>query len=261
MARGVTTTAAPPPTLDRIPIDTFIAEYYAPEPGQHVTLVGPNGCGKTTIGMQLLAATTAQHPKLRGVVLVMKPHKGPKSHGRKASGDRTVATLTRRLGGKVIRDWPPPPLPWRTEPPFWVLWPPHTAEPEVDDARHAVIFRKCLIDLYKKGDSVAFCDEAAGLSDQLDLEDVLVQTLSRGRSMDAAAILATQRPRFVPRAMFTEAKHFFLWRMADEGEYERLREISGGRLDRKQVVAILSKLGPHECLYLYPSRNVACILT
>lgn len=256
----MTTTADAPPQLARVKTDLFIDEYWAPEPGQQVTLVGPNGCGKTTIGMKLLASTTAQHPFLRGVALVMKPSKGAKSQGRKATGDRTVANLTRTLGGKVIRDWPPPPLPWRTEPPFWVLWPPHTAEPEIDNTNHAVIFRKCLIDLYKKGDSVAFADEASGLSDQLDLDPALIQTLTRGRSMNASLILATQRPRFVPRAMFTEAKHFFLWRMADEGEYERLREISGGRLTRKQVVAILSKLGEHECLYLYPARNVACIL-
>lgn len=251
----------PAPPLVRLDANLFVREYYAPEPGQQVTMVGPNGCGKTTLGMKLLAATTEQHSHLRGVALVMKPHKGPKSEGRRATGDRTVANLTRALGGKVIRDWPPPPLAWRSEPPFWALWPPHTAEPEVDDDRHAVIFRKCLIDLYKKGDSVAFADEAAGLSDQLKLDDVLIQTLTRGRSMSASLILATQRPRFVPRAMFTEAKHFFLWRMADEGEYERLREISGGRMSRKELVAVLSGLGKHECLYLYPGENKAAILT
>lgn len=252
---------ADPVALQSMPMKTFIGEYYAPEPGQQVTLVGPNGCGKTTTGMALLAQTTTQHPQLRGVALVMKPHKGPKSEGRKATGDRTVATLTRKYGGRIIRSWPPPPRLGRSEPPFWALWPPHTGEPEQDDVAHSEIFRKCIIDCYKKGDSVVFCDEAAGLSDQLELESPLIQTLSRGRSMNASAIMATQRPKYVPRAMFTEAKHFFLWRMADLGEYERLREIGGGRLSRQDTVKIIQSLKQYQCLYLYPDKNVAVILT
>lgn len=249
-----------PLVLQRIRMADFLADYWAPDPGQHVALVGPNGCGKTTIGMKLLASTTAQHPKLRGVALVMKPHKGPKSDGRKATGDRTVANLTRQLGGKIIRSWPPPPVPFRSEPPFWALWPTHTGEPEQDDEHHTEVFRKCIIDCYKKGDSTVFCDEAAGLADQLELDKPLIQSLTRGRSMNNGMILATQRPRYVPRAMFTEARHFFLWRMNDEGEYERLREIGGGRLDRQQIVGILRRFDQHETLYLYPERNVAAIL-
>lgn len=248
------------PDLDVLSMQDFIAHYYAPEEGQHVAMVGPNGCGKTTVGLQLLASTTSQHPTLRGVALVMKPHKGPKSDGRRATGDRTVAKWTRQLGGKVIRDWPPAPIPWRREPAFWALWPPHTAEPEVDDARHYEIFRRCLIDCYKRGDTVIFCDEAAGLSADLDLKPEMRQTLQRGRSLKASAILATQRPVEVPRSMFTEAKHFFLWRMADAGEYERIRELGGGRLTRPQITAVLSRLGMHHCLYLYPDQNVAAIL-
>lgn len=253
-------TTAPPVTLHRLGMDDFLASYYAPEPGHHVALVGPNGCGKTTIGMQLLASTTQQHPGLRGVALVMKPHKGAKSDGRRATGDRTVATLTRRFGGKIVRDWPPPPIPWRKEPPFWALWPPHTGEPDVDDAKHYEIFRRCLIDCYKKGDSVIFCDEAAGLSADLDLKAEMRQTLQRGRSLKASAVLATQRPVDVPRSMFTEAKHFFLWRMNDAREYEVLRDIGGGRLTRQDITATMKSLGQHQCLYLYPDKNVAVIL-
>jgi hypothetical protein len=253
-------TTVEPVDLHRMAMKDFIADYYAPEPGHHTAEVGPNGCGKTTVGMQLLAATTAQHPGTRGVAVVMKPHKGAKSDGRRATGDRTVAALTAQHGGKIIRDWPPPIIPWRKEPPFWALWPPHEGEPDIDDANHYRIFRKCLIDCYKKGDSVVFCDEAAGLSADLDLKAEMRQTLQRGRSLKASMILATQRPVDVPRSMFTEAKHFFLWRMNDAREYEVIRDIGGGRLSRADITYHLKNLKQHECLYLYPDKNVAVIL-
>lgn len=248
--------------LERIPLDEFIADYYAPAPGQHTCLVGPNGCGKTTIGMQLLAASTAQHEGTRGVALVMKPHKGPKSRGRRATGDPTVSRLMREHGGRTLRRWPPPPawLPWRSEPAYWALWPEHTGDPAQDEPAHQEVFRRCLQDTFWRGDSWVFADEAAGLSDDLDLDAELRQTLSRGRSMHAAAILATQRPRHVPRHMFTESKHFFLWKMHDLGEYERVREIGGGQLTRQEIVSTLQGLKKHECLYLYPDESIACVL-
>lgn len=249
-----------PRGIERIPLDEFLGEYYAPALGEHVCLVGPTGCGKTTIGMRLLAAATDQHPGTRGVALVMKPHKGPRSRGRRSSGDPTVSGLVRKHGGRVIRRWPPPPAPWRREPAYWALWPEHTGDPAQDEPAHQEVMRACLQDTYRRGDSWVFCDEAAGLADDLDLEPEMKQTLQRGRSMNAGAILATQRPRHVPRSMFTEAKHFFLWRMNDTAEYERLREIGGGHLDRRQIVEILSGLGRHECLYLYPDEKVACVL-
>lgn len=247
--------------LEEIPLQEFLEHYFAPEPGQHVCLVGPNGCGKTTIGIQILALLCTMYDYLTGVALVMKPHKGAKSDGKRATGDRTVANLTRKYRGRITRVWPPHKLwPWQKKPLFWALWPKSVGDPKEDIPEHHEVMRRCILGSFQEGDSAIFADEAAGLSEDLDLDDELTQTLTRGRSMKASAILATQRPRYVPRAMFTEAKHFFLWKMSDLGEYERLREIGGGQLNRQQIVAVLQKLKKHQCLYLYPDQGIACVL-
>jgi hypothetical protein len=239
--------------------DEFIERYWSPEPGQHTTLIGPNGCGKTTLGLKLLAKARELHPFTRGVVLAMKPDKGPKSLGKRATGDETVARLTRQYGGRITRDWPPLRLPWRQEPPWWTFWPRHTMDPATDNAAHAEAFRSVLLDAYATGDHWVFGDEALGLAKDLDLSPEMVAILSRGRSMRCAGFFATQRPAYVPVHMYSEGRHFFLWRMNDAGAYDRIKEI-GGSVDPKVVVQILSSLRRHECLYLYPEHDIRAVL-
>lgn len=247
--------------LAEFPLDEFLRERFDPRPDEHITIVGPTGSGKTTVGLQVLATVTRLHPFITGLVLVMKPHKGPKSAGKGASGDRTVSKWTKKLGGKIVRSWPPPPpMWWQKRPAFYVLWPPTVGDPYKDVNSLHKVMRGALLHGYQKGDTAVFADEAAGLVAELKLEPEVKQTAQRGRSRNNTGILASQRPRYVPREMFSEASHFFLARMADESEYERLREISGGRLNRAEIVAVLSKLKRHQWLYMYPPEGIACVL-
>lgn len=240
--------------------DDFLAHYYAPIPGQHHALIGPNGCGKTTAGIRLLAKARELHPHTRGMVLAMKPDKGPKSGGKNATGDRTVAQLTRQYGGRIVRTWPPALLPFQKEPAFWTFWPRHQMRPEIDRPAHTAAFREAILRCYGEGDWWDFCDEAYSLDEELGLEDELVTVLTKGRSMNNGGMLATQRPAHVTLSLYTESKHFFLWRMMDLKAYDRISEIGGGMVDKRRTVEILSRLGKHQCLYLYPDEGVMAVL-
>lgn len=237
----------------------FIDQYWAPEPGQHITLIGPNGCGKTTTGLKLLAKARALHPLTRGLVLAMKPDKGPRSMGRRSTGDSTVAGLTRAHGGRITREWPPTRLPWQREPTWWTFWPRHTMVPAVDNATHKAAFEAAMLDAYSKGDHWVFGDEAYGLAEDLELEDPMIAILSRGRSMRTSGMFATQRPAYVPLHMYSEGRHFFLWRMNDARAYDRIKEI-GGHTDPKTIISILMNLRRHEVLYLYPEHDIRAVL-
>lgn len=244
--------------LVRIPHDEFVARYWQPEPGQHFTMVGPNGCGKTTLGVKLVASAAAQHPGTRAVVLAMKPHKGPKEDGKRRTGDETVAKLTKSLGGKIVRTWPPPPAIGK-KPAFYSFWPEHTFDLDVDEYRHWEAFRGVLNREYQKGNAWIFADEIYSLTEELKLRRELVRILTKGRSMKCAMGSATQRPVHVPPWAFSEAKHFFMWNARDRRAFERLDEI--GNVDRGLVVRNLAALGKHECLYFCPDNDVMCVLT
>lgn len=241
----------------------WLATSYDPKPGQHHIMIGPNGCGKTTLGMRLLAAAHVHNPGTRGLALVMKPDVGPKSDGRGATGDPTVSALTVELGGRVVRQWPPPPSTlWKGEPTFWALWPRHTFDPDRDEYAHAELFRRAILDSYQKGDRWIFCDELMGLTQELGLGRVATTVFSKGRSMKCGVIGATQRPAFVPQASYSEAKHVFLWPMRDAAAYDRLGEIGGGgAVDPWVIRAILPRLSKHQCLYLHVETETMAILT
>ena len=244
-----------------LPQDEFIADFFAPKPGQHISLIGPNGVGKTTIGLKLLAQCTALWPETIGLALAMKPHRGPEADGRKSTGDPTVATLTRSLGGRITRQWPPPW--WQTlfqsEPAFWSVWPKHTENFRADLFAHRAVFEHAIIQSYNKGNRWIFADEIYSLCAELKLDPELVHVWSKGRSMKCAIIGATQRPAFVPKWMYSSAKHLFLWRDPDSDARKRYAEISG--VDPKQVLALTDGLRQHECLYVNPEANVWACLT
>jgi hypothetical protein len=99
------------PAEYHLPQDVFVEDYIELKPGQHASLIGPNGVGKTTLGMKLLKSATDQNPQTIGIALAMKPHRGPKSEGRRAPRPPTRANHTPPPGGR-------PNTP--TRPPRWV---------------------------------------------------------------------------------------------------------------------------------------------
>lgn len=227
--------------------DEFLATRWRYRPGEHVTILGPTDCGKTTLGFQLLARSI--RPKLPAIVFAMKPR------------DATVKTWAKALRFRTVRSWPPMPSIWTpgvNNPPGWVLWPKHTFEPERDDYNHYVLFRSAIINSYKKGNRILFCDETYGLTAELKLERPLVTVWSRGRSMGTGLWAASQKPSHIPLWAYNQAQHLFLYYDPDKRSRERFAEIGG--IDPKAVEAAVMSLKPHQCLYIRRNPRAWCII-
>jgi energy-coupling factor transporter ATP-binding protein EcfA2 len=234
------------PEVERIERQDFIREYFHYNAGEHVSFLGPTGSGKTTFAYQLLQEVSK--PELQGIVFVMKPR------------DDTATKWNKELGYKRVSNWPPTMSIWDPKkPPGYTLWPKFTYKPRIDNAAHAEIFERCILDSYRKGNRILFADEVYGLSNEMGLGDELVAIWSRGRSMGCALWAATQKPTHVPLWMYSQATHLFLHNDPDERARKRFDEIGG--VDPKLVRTVISKLAQHEWLYIHRNGPVMAIVS
>lgn len=225
--------------------EEFLSERWHYRAGEHVTILGPTGSGKTYLAYELLGRTAT--PALPAIVLVMKPR------------DSTVTRFTKALRYRRVKFWPPPPaLGAARKPAGYVLWPPHSFDPDLDDPRLQREFRKAILHSYRRGNRILFCDETYGLCDELSLVKELRTLWTRGRSMECGLWAASQRPTHIPLWAYNQAEHLFLHNDPDKRTRERFDEIGG--VDPGLVREVVAGLDKHQWLYIRRTGPALCIV-
>jgi hypothetical protein len=193
--------------------------------GEHVALIGPTGCGKTTLLLGIL-------PKRKFVVIFgTKPKDG------------TLDSLV-SSGYVKMREWAP------LDPnvyPRRILWPTATKLRE-----SALIQRREFIDalesIYHEGSWCVAIDELWYVTQSLKLTQEVKTYLQQARAMKISLVCATQRPACVPLEIYDQSTHLFFWRDNDE---RNLKRISGiGFLSAKLIQRTVSHLRLHDVLYI-----------
>lgn len=234
--------------VEHFPRDVFVKEVFDYQEGEHLTVLAPTTCGKTHLSWQLLDQAAA--PDLPAIVMVMKPR------------DKATDKMLRHYSGfETVRDWPPPAtkrLFREHKPRGWVLWPTHVHDPAIDDPRHRVIFRKAILDSYKKGNRILFADETYSLEEELELSTELRTVWTKGASMGCGLWAATQRPAYISKWAY-QAHHLFIGPDPDSDTQRRLSEI-GAAVDEGKVRWILPRLGKWEFLYINRDEKAMCIV-
>lgn len=202
--------------------------------GEHVSLIGPTGAGKTTLALALLPF------RKYCTVFGTKPK------------DSTLSALLRRDWTRLYEwgDKEAAPNRWQGTPAQkLVLWP--RFKSMADAAHHHEIFREALHEMFVDEGWCVFVDEVRYIAKDLGLHRELNQYWLQGRSIDLSIIAATQRPVWVPPEMYNQATHLFLWRASDRRDLSRIQDISGN-VDRARVAQTVQALdfNKYEVLYV-----------
>ena len=195
-------------------------------PGEHVTLIGPTGRGKTEVEIQLML-------ERNWTVFLSTKRK-----------DATQQELVRRRY-RIIRD----PLELNPEvdshflfrPPF-----PDTSAQELK-ALHRSVYSRMLMRLRNQMGWTIGADEVHYLSHFLGLNDELELLWLQGRSEATTMIANTQRPRHIPLVAYSQATHLFFWSSPDLSDVRRIGEMTP--LPIKEIIAILESQEEHDVLY------------
>lgn len=201
--------------------------------GEHVTLIGPTGRGKTTLITHIL-------PRREYVIFLGTKRQDSTQTALARAGYKTVtdfAQIHRDVGKR------------------WLLKPPYPKKAGVREIKavHAHVFRNALMMAFKQGGWTIVADEVRYLTNYLQLGAEMELLWLQGRSLKVTIIAGTQRPRHVPLEAYSQASHLFFWQTPDAQDVARVAEVAS--VSREAVTEIVPRLHGHNVLYVHPATG------
>lgn len=217
----------------RMPWDVFNGQFFQPQIGEHVAIIGPTGKGKTVLMNGIL-------PNYHFIaVFATKPQ------------DDEMERLIRTGGYVRLQRWVSlNPI----DHPRRVIWPDATRinskalQHDVFEDAFGKIFREGGRPKAKPVGWAVAIDELWYVANHIHLADEVKQFLFQGRSIGHTLILATQRPKEVPTAVYDQSTHLFFLRDQNDDNLKRLSEI--GSVDSGLVRYAVARLDKFQALYI-----------
>jgi energy-coupling factor transporter ATP-binding protein EcfA2 len=226
-----------PIVLEWDEFDAMFAD--AHKQGEHVAIVGPNGSGKTKLGLRL-CKIIGRRPAKNGrptsvTVLQYKPRDD-------TLGDEIA-------DWPIIKKWPP-----KYGEEHCVIWP-KTKTASGAARLHRAVFAPVLDRIYVEGGQTVYIPEAAYFERAqpagLGLGGTMEQFWGTARSLKLTVISDTQRPRKVTILMWTEPAWVFIYKVKNRDDLKHLIDLTG----EQSLWQIVPRLGEHEFVCIRQQRH------
>lgn len=213
--------------VETVDWDTFLADRFRWAQGEHITLIGPTGTGKTTLALAILDQ--------REYVLAFATK--PK--------DKTMDALVRRQGWRLVRKWDRMPNVIRGTLRV-VFWPRFRTPHDVPNQGREI--REAIYEAFVVGGWCLFVDELHYMDHTLGLKKEIEMVWTQGRSIGLSLVAGSQRPAHISLMAYDQATHVFFWRDNDERNLKRISGMNG--LNSNLIRSTVASLPKHHVLYV-----------
>jgi energy-coupling factor transporter ATP-binding protein EcfA2 len=192
--------------------------------GEHVTIIGPTGSGKTLLAKRLIQVRS------HVVGLGIKPRDSSMEDLMQAGWHRVDKWSARPKSATRV-----------------LLWP---KTGTLDETRkiHRERFTELLEAVWKQGGWCIWTDELRYLTHNCRMLELYQQMYVTSRSNKISLVSAAQRPKWIPLEAMSQASHLILYRTGDESDLVRMGGLNGN--NAKQVANTVADLPDHTFLYV-----------
>lgn len=193
--------------------------------GEHVSLIGPTGAGKTTLAYFILPM------RQYSVVMATKP-KSP-----------SLSRFGRDHGYKVLKEWEnlsPTRVPKR------IIWP--NMRSLTDLPNQVRVIGDTFSNIFMEGGWSLYIDELRYVTTELGFKRWVNLYLLQGRELGISLVVSSQRPAWIPLEVFDQATHLFFWNDRDDRNLSRIAGISS--MDTYLIRDTIVNLERHQFLYI-----------
>lgn len=222
-------------SIDYFSWNTFY-EWWDWKPAQSVSVVGAIGSGKST----LITGILPKQPKV--AFFATKPRD-------------PIYTKLESQGYRRLTQWPKATIIDRHPDPgaHVLLWPElHNLTEDV--ARQKRVFGEALERIFTDAQEpgrgrLVVVDETRYLIQSLGLGRQFLTVLLQGRALNVPVLSGAQRAAWVPREVWSEVTHVFIFATRDRRDLLTLREL-GGKVDPDVVTEAVLSLKEHQVFYV-----------